>query len=125
MGYGSYLIWALPEQKVFCDPRVELYPYDLWLDYLKVVSAIHPLEILDKYGVERVFIDAEEQEDLIAVLEQSPAWTMEYSDSGSQIWRRVGQAVNFVPETSGAVSGFRIDLYYWRSYDSVMLYNQS
>ncbi len=32
MGYGSYLIWAVPEQKVFMDPRIELYPLQQWLD---------------------------------------------------------------------------------------------
>src|SRR5262249_26912145 len=34
MQYGSYLIWAAPEQKVFIDTRIELYPLEQWLDYL-------------------------------------------------------------------------------------------
>ena len=37
MGYGSYLIWALyPDHKVFIDARVELYPLDVWEDYIAI-----------------------------------------------------------------------------------------
>jgi hypothetical protein len=35
MAYGSYLIWAAqPDYPVFVDPRIELYPYSYWIDYI-------------------------------------------------------------------------------------------
>ncbi|MCI4353913.1 MAG: hypothetical protein L3K06_00930, partial [Thermoplasmata archaeon] len=30
LGYASYLIWAAPEERVFVDPRFELFPLSLW-----------------------------------------------------------------------------------------------
>jgi hypothetical protein len=48
MGYGSYLIWALPEQGVFVDPRVELYPYEQWLDYVRITNGVRYNELLNK-----------------------------------------------------------------------------
>ncbi|MFN3929292.1 MAG: hypothetical protein ACK4OK_06630, partial [Thermoflexus sp.] len=64
MGYGSYLIWALPGQKVFVDPRVELYPYELWLDYIRISRASRYNELLARYGADRLLIDKVLQEEL-------------------------------------------------------------
>lgn len=88
MGYGSYLIWALPEQKVFVDPRVELYPYELWLDYIRISRASRYNELLAHYGADRLLIDRVLQEELTRALEEDPNWTKEYEDQRAQIWRR-------------------------------------
>ena len=38
MGSGSYLIWvAQPEYPVFANPRIELYPRQIWEDYIFIV----------------------------------------------------------------------------------------
>lgn len=89
MGYGSYLIWALPEQKVFIDPRVELYPLEMWDDYLRITRGARHTEILDRYGAERILLDREYQPELASALEQDPGWRLEYEDNRSQIWKRV------------------------------------
>jgi len=88
MGYGSYLIWAVPEQEVFIDPRVELYPYDQWLDYVSIGRGTRSLALLEGYQVNRVLLDLREQEELAHVLETNPGWTKEYDDEYSQIWLR-------------------------------------
>jgi hypothetical protein len=86
MGYGSYLIWADPAQGVFLDPRVELYPYQQWLDYIKINNGLRYNELLDKYGVNRILLNKELQADLMSSLEKDPLWTCEYSDLYAQIW---------------------------------------
>lgn len=88
MGTGSYLIWANPDQKVFVDPRVELYPYNLWLDYLKINRGNHYNELLSKYGADRLLLNSKDQAELIKYLVQDPTWRREYSDANFQIWSR-------------------------------------
>ena len=87
MGYGSYLIWALPDQKIFVDPRVELYPLALWEQYIDISNGVRSLELLDAYGVDRVMLDPSLQSELAAVLEASPAWSLEYQDTYTEIWK--------------------------------------
>lgn len=91
MGFGSYLIWALPEQPVFADPRVELYPYDLWQDYIKITAGIRSIELLDQYGVERVMVTNNEQTELVLLLEKDPVWILQYQDEQVQIWDKGSQ----------------------------------
>jgi len=86
MSFGSYLIWALPEQQVFIDPRVELYPYTQWEDYIQIGRGTRSLELLSAYGVDRVLLDVELQEELLYVLESAPDWWCEYADEHTQIW---------------------------------------
>ncbi len=86
MGYGSYLIWAVPEQPVFIDPRVELYPYEQWLDYRSIGQGTRSLELLEKYAVDRVLLDSKLQEELLHVLERAEEWRCEYADDYAQIW---------------------------------------
>ncbi len=86
MGYGSYLIWAMPEQGVFIDPRVELYPFEQWQDYIKIAKGNRYNELLAKYGVDRIVLDVEKQTDLAELLELDPLWRKEYQDQHAQIW---------------------------------------
>jgi hypothetical protein len=89
MGYGSYLIWALPEQGVFIDPRVELYPYEQWLDYIRITRGVRYNELLDEYGADRLLLDVKLQDELISILEGDPTWRREYADPYSQVWTKV------------------------------------
>jgi hypothetical protein len=88
MGYGSYLIWALPEQGVFIDPRVELYPYEQWQDYIRISRGVRYNELLEKYGSDRILLDVELQKELAKQLSIDPGWKMEYADQGAQVWVR-------------------------------------
>jgi hypothetical protein len=89
LGYGSYLIWAVPEQGVFIDPRIELYPYDQWQDYVHINNGTQYDEILTRYGVDRILLDKVLQPDLSASLLKDPRWTLEYEDQLAQIWSKV------------------------------------
>jgi hypothetical protein len=86
MGYGSYLIWALPMQQVFIDPRVELYPIEQWRDYIRISRGAGYNQILDRYGADRILLDSSLQEELARQLLSDPGWRMEYQDEWAQIW---------------------------------------
>jgi hypothetical protein len=89
MGYGSYLIWAMPEQGVFIDTRVELFPYDQWMDYIRINHGTNYEIILEKYGVDRIILDKKLQPDLAMTLPEDKQWILEYDDMYSQIWSRI------------------------------------
>jgi hypothetical protein len=86
LGYGSYLIWAVPDQPVFIDPRIELYPIEIWEDYTHISNGVRSLELLEKYQVERVLLDLAYQPELSVILQQSPDWKLEYADEHAQLW---------------------------------------
>lgn len=88
MGYGSYLIWALPGRSVFIDPRVELYPFEQWQDYIYINHGVRYDRLLEKYGVDRILLDKELQPELAGTLAADPSWEKEYEDSRAQIWRK-------------------------------------
>ncbi len=86
MGYGSYLIWAARSTGDFIDPRVELFPYSQWMDYIDITNGQNYNELLAKYGVERILLDKKLQPGLAKALTNDPAWTLEYDDPYSQVW---------------------------------------
>jgi hypothetical protein len=88
LGYGSYLIWAIPEQKVFIDTRIELYPYDQWMDYILISNGVRYNQILEKYGVDRVLLNKDTQKELSKALETDPLWYKNYEDPFAQIWSK-------------------------------------
>ncbi len=91
MGYGSYLIWAAwPRVRVFSDPRVELYPLDLWLDYATISSARYDYAaLLQRYGIQTLMLDQVNQAALIeAVSAAGSGWQPFYDDGRTAIFRR-------------------------------------
>lgn len=88
--YGSFLIWALPDQGVFVDARVELYPRVLWDDYFNISDGIRYDELLAEYGVDRILLDIEEQPELKLALEDSPEWVIEFQNEQTMIWSKTG-----------------------------------
>jgi hypothetical protein len=89
MGYGSYLIWALPGQQVFIDPRVELYPFEQWQDYIRISRGTRYNELLAKYGADRILLNAALQKELVTALQDDPLWRLEYEDERAQVWTRI------------------------------------
>jgi hypothetical protein len=87
LGYGSYLIWAAPEQTVFIDPRIELYPLEIWEDYIRISNGINLPFQLHKYAIDRVLLDKDLQPELSIYLHNDPTWQLEYSDQFSELWR--------------------------------------
>ena len=93
MGYGSYLIWAVPHQGVFVDPRVELYSYDQWMDYIRIGRGVRYNALLEAYGANRILLNVNTQKELADLLPSDPLWALEYEDAYSQIWTRVDESV--------------------------------
>jgi hypothetical protein len=89
MGYGSYLIWAIPKQGVFIDPRVELFPYDQWMDYVHINNGIEYDETLARYGADRILLDKKLQPELAMLLPMDKHWILEYDNQYSQIWTKI------------------------------------
>lgn len=90
MGYGSYLIWFMPEQGVFIDPRVELYAFEQWQDYIRISNGTDYNRLLDNYGADRILLSRHLQDYLSQILARDPLWQKEYEDHYSQIWIKVG-----------------------------------
>jgi hypothetical protein len=90
LGYGSYLDWALyPQAEVFIDPRIELYPYALWQDYISITQGRDLPALLDqKYAVACVLLDRGHQPGLAAALAAAPGWQRSFGDGQSEVWRR-------------------------------------
>lgn len=90
MGYGSYLIWALyPAEQVFVDPRVELYPLELWQDYIAISRGDKTGPLLDDYAVDCVLLGRKDQPNLSAALAALPNWERTFRNEQSEVWRRI------------------------------------
>jgi hypothetical protein len=89
MGYASYFIWALPDQKVFADPRVELYPYELWQDYRRISNGVRVEELLDAYDIERIVLDTDLQPELDLALNELKHWERVYENERTEVWDRM------------------------------------
>jgi hypothetical protein len=64
MGYGSYLIWELhPVEQVFIDPRIELFPLELWEDYISISRGQHTAALLNEYDIDCVLLDVDDRKD--------------------------------------------------------------
>ncbi|MBN1919719.1 MAG: hypothetical protein JW892_00620 [Anaerolineae bacterium] len=90
MSFGSYLIWeAQPEYPVFVDPRIELYPAELWLDYIRISAATPGWEEkLAGYGIRTLMLSSSEQAGLVAAVRESGEWHTLYEDSAAAIFVR-------------------------------------
>ena len=86
LGFGSYLIWATPELKVFIDPRIELYPQEIWEDYVNLSNGVRTPLLLQKYAIEGVVLDKDIQPELSLALMSHSGWQRVYDDSSTEIW---------------------------------------
>jgi hypothetical protein len=57
---GGYLIWLVPERKVFIDNRQDPFPLPLLLEHLRVESgALPPQPVFSRYGIRCSFLEAD------------------------------------------------------------------
>ena len=91
-GFGSYLMWAAPEQPVFIDTRIELYPYEQWVDYINLGQANNVSELLHKYDIDGLLLNKKRQAALVEVARADPAWQTRYEDEQViYLLKRAGQ----------------------------------
>ncbi|MEM8532560.1 MAG: hypothetical protein AAGF95_17080 [Chloroflexota bacterium] len=88
MGYGSYLIWEAPDQPVFIDPRIELYPFDQWVDYINLGQANNVAQILQTYAIDGLLLSKEQQSSLVDLAQDDPAWQNVYEDEFSILFTK-------------------------------------
>ena len=90
-GFGGYLIWALPERKVFIDGRGDLYELGgAFGDYLEIAH-LRPaaFALLKAYRIQSCLL--EPSEPLATVLAAMPEWQTAYSDDVSVLYVRRNQ----------------------------------
>jgi hypothetical protein len=85
--WGGYLIWHMPESRVFIDGRWDPYePTGVCKDYFAAVYGESPQAVFDKYRVEYVLMPADSL--LVQMLKNNPAWVVRYSDTTSVLLQR-------------------------------------
>jgi hypothetical protein len=92
-GFGGYLIWALPEQKVFIDGRAEVYEWTGVLDAFGRWALVQedPHLLLDRYKVRFCILGADAP--MSYVLPYLSGWSKVYSDSEAAVFARQDAAM--------------------------------
>ena len=89
-GYGGFLLWSMPHEKVFIDGRMPAWRIgsrQIFRDYLLINSGgLRALELLEKYGVDWTLM--REDSPLATTLAHTPAWQELYADRKVVILRR-------------------------------------
>ena len=85
---GSYLMWAVPERKVFLDARVELYPLEQLQDYRMLNAGIAVDSLLGAYDIDGLLLDVERQKSLVEWARSSPDWEVRFEESCCSYWVR-------------------------------------
>jgi len=93
LGVGSYLTWAVPEQRVFVDTRIELYRYEQWRDYIHLSQGRDIDVLAARYGFDGWLVNTDDHAELVTALDAHPAWQRIFTTP---------QAVLFGPRTATA-----------------------
>jgi len=88
--WGGYLIWNMPDLKVFIDGRGDPYGgTGVFKDYLDAIGGVGTEKVLDKYKVSYVLMRPDSL--LVQLLKHNPAWTVRYSDKTSVLLERTAK----------------------------------
>ena len=89
-GFGGFLLWWLPDEKIFIDGRMPAWRIgDRWIfyDYMALTSWDSPaLGVLDKYAVDWAMTAVGGTLD--STLNTEPAWRLRYADHKVRIYGR-------------------------------------
>jgi hypothetical protein len=87
--FGSWFEYALPDNPVGFDSRIELIPEAEWHQYDDVSDGKDGWEqILSDWGLDVLALSSQQQENLIGVLETSDGWVAAYRGSDGEVWVR-------------------------------------
>lgn len=83
-GWGGYLIWNRPAERVFIDGRADVYMEQVFGDYLRI-SQLKPeaAALLEDYRMDYVLMPADSA--LVQALKLSPRWAIHYEDGTAAI----------------------------------------
>ncbi len=86
--YASWFEFASPSNPMFVDPRIELFPQDIWDDYFAVAEGhVGWQAIVDRWDVD-VIVMAPGDVTIVALLEEDPAWHLAYRDTSGTVFVR-------------------------------------
>jgi hypothetical protein len=86
---GSWLEFALPQDRVFVDSRIEIYPSSVWNQYLAVSLGRSDWEaVLRRWRVDVIIASRRDQAWLIPQVRRADGWTRLYSDANYVAFRR-------------------------------------
>jgi hypothetical protein len=87
--YASWFELALPSMPVFVDSRIELFPTSIWNAYLDIRGAREGWqEMLDRWNVDAVVINPDQDSTLITHIEDDPAWRLAFRDDSGYLFVR-------------------------------------
>jgi hypothetical protein len=86
--FGGYLIWALPQEKVFIDGRADVFDWTgIFPEYGRWATlAEDPKALLDKYRIRFCLFPTNSP--MLHVLAYLPGWGKVYSDDVAVIYAR-------------------------------------
>lgn len=88
--WGSWLELEVPNNPIFIDSRIELFPSHVWSDYRSVSQARDGWQdILIRWGVDAAILNTEQQEQLIAPMKEDPGWLLIAADETGAVFTRV------------------------------------
>ncbi len=105
---GSFLIWKLPEERVFIDGRPEAYPKEFIQNtYIRMQEDAHAWDIeSERYGINAVFWNYQDitpwSQEFVARITKDPQWVPVYLDS------RIIILVRNAPENAEVISRYRV-----------------
>lgn len=86
--FASWFEYASPANPVFVDSRIELFPEDVWTDYVAVINAQDGWqEILDRWQVDAIVLRPEDST-LVPLLEEDSDWRLAYRDGSGTVFVR-------------------------------------
>lgn len=87
--YGSWVEFSAPQLPVFVDPRVELFPDQIWNDYFIVSEGrVGWDEILARWDVTIVILHPSWASGLLAVIGNDPNWRLVVRSSDGAVYVR-------------------------------------
>ena len=87
-GYGGFLLWWLPEEKIFIDGRMPAWRIgDRWIfyDYMALTNGDSPaFGVLTKYGIDWAITAADGSLD--RRFRERPDWRIRYEDDKARVY---------------------------------------
>lgn len=107
--WGEYLGWALtPRYAIFMDARIEIYPDEVWNQYSAITRGRADWnDILDRYQVDCLLLDARYHTDLLPQVEKSAAWRRAFQAGDVVLFLRTSEPERDRMATGGEAGRLR------------------
>jgi hypothetical protein len=87
--WGSWFEFRLPQDPVFVDSRIEIFPQSVWDDWVSLVQGREGWQqIMDRLGVDAAILNTSQTGPLVAAMQSDPGWTLAYKDDDGYLFVR-------------------------------------